>query len=91
MSAKLYRLIGADGKIYFSEKPGTLGGHKRLKLYGRLDCESARKYVAFGTYQKSRVFFADETNAIAAGYKPCARCLPAKRKTGNARARAGSS
>jgi methylphosphotriester-DNA--protein-cysteine methyltransferase len=27
---------------------------------------------------KYRVFFADETDAIAAGYRPCAACLPAK-------------
>ncbi|MDP4128201.1 MAG: Ada metal-binding domain-containing protein, partial [Bacillota bacterium] len=25
---------------------------------------------------KHRVFFADEETAIAAGYRPCARCMP---------------
>jgi methylphosphotriester-DNA--protein-cysteine methyltransferase len=24
------------------------------------------------------VFFADETTAVAAGYRPCARCMPAE-------------
>jgi methylphosphotriester-DNA--protein-cysteine methyltransferase len=27
-------------------------------------------------YAARRVFFADEQTAIAAGYRPCARCLP---------------
>ncbi|MBE1556885.1 Ada metal-binding domain-containing protein [Sporosarcina limicola] len=27
---------------------------------------------------KQRVFFADEQTAIAAGYRPCAVCLPEK-------------
>jgi methylphosphotriester-DNA--protein-cysteine methyltransferase len=25
---------------------------------------------------RHRVFFADEATAIAAGYRPCARCMP---------------
>ncbi|MGO0060087.1 Ada metal-binding domain-containing protein [Brevibacillus fluminis] len=29
---------------------------------------------------KHRVFFADEQTAIAAGYRPCAICLPAAYK-----------
>jgi methylphosphotriester-DNA--protein-cysteine methyltransferase len=28
-----------------------------------------------GHYVRHRVFFADEKTAIAAGYRPCARCL----------------
>jgi hypothetical protein len=27
-------------------------------------------------YVRHRVFFADEPTAVAAGYRPCARCLP---------------
>jgi hypothetical protein len=27
-------------------------------------------------YAKHRVFFADEEAAIAAGYRPCGRCMP---------------
>ena len=71
-----YTLIGADGKPYVSEAPGTLGGHRRSKVYGRLDCPGARRWIARGHYVAHRVFFADERTAVAAGYRPCARCLP---------------
>jgi methylphosphotriester-DNA--protein-cysteine methyltransferase len=71
-----YRLIGADGRPYDSATKGALGGHKRSKIYGRLGCPGALRAIARGdTYQKSRVFFADEAIAIAAGYRPCAVCL----------------
>jgi len=75
---KLYRLIGADGKQVLSETPGTLGGHRRNKLYGRLDCPSALRWLAKGHIVRYRVFFADEATAIAAGYRPCAVCMPAE-------------
>jgi methylphosphotriester-DNA--protein-cysteine methyltransferase len=29
-----------------------------------------------GHYVRYRVFFADERTAVAAGYRPCAVCLP---------------
>jgi methylphosphotriester-DNA--protein-cysteine methyltransferase len=73
---KTYILIGADGKPYKSEAKGTLGGYKRNKLYGRLDCPAALRAVAKGGYVKHRVFFADEQTAIDAGYRPCAVCMP---------------
>ena len=71
----MYHLIGRDGKPYDSETPGTLGGHRKLKIYGRLDCPSALRYIAKGQYVAHRVFFADEETAIAAGYRPCAKCM----------------
>ena len=71
----MYHLIGKDGKPYDSETPGTLGGHRKLKIYGRLDCPSALRYIARGQYVAHRVFFADEETAIAAGYRPCAKCM----------------
>jgi methylphosphotriester-DNA--protein-cysteine methyltransferase len=74
---KRYRLIGADGQVYESEHRGTCGGHRRTRIYGRLDCPSAARAIARGGYVKHRVFFADEATARAAGYRPCARCLPA--------------
>lgn len=75
--ARTYRLIGADGKPVLSPVKGTLGGWRTGKLYGRLDCPSALRQIAGGrgTYEKARVFFADEATAIAAGYRPCSRCL----------------
>ena len=77
---KMYKLLGADGKIYESETPGEYGGNRKLKIYGRLDCGSAlssmKRYP--GEYQKHRVFFADEKTALAAGYRPCGNCLRKK-------------
>ena len=75
--AKRYTLLGPDGRPYRSSVPGTLGGHRGSKIYGRLDCRSARAALAAGGYLVHRVFFADERTAIAAGYRPCAVCLPA--------------
>lgn len=72
---KLYKLIDENGKQYLSEIPGTLGGHKKLKIYGRLDCPSALRFIAKGQYVQHRVFFADEKTAIAAGYRPCGVCM----------------
>lgn len=73
---RAYRLIGADGSAYSSTSPGTLGGHRRSKGYGRLDCPTALRWIAKGHYVRHRVFFADEPTAIAAGYRPCGHCLP---------------
>jgi hypothetical protein len=75
---KLYTLLGPDRKPYRSQTPGRYGGYRPRKLYGRLDCPSALRAIARGGYVKHRVFFADEASAIAAGYRPCAVCLPAQ-------------
>lgn len=79
---KRYKLLGADGKEYLSEMPGAFGGNSKLKIYGRLDCPSALSTIKRfpGSYEKSRVFFADEKAALAAGYRPCGNCLREKYK-----------
>jgi methylphosphotriester-DNA--protein-cysteine methyltransferase len=74
----VYTLLDASGVPYESDVPGTLGGHRRSKIYGRLDCPGALRHIARGGYVRHRVFFADEETAIAAGYRPCANCLPEK-------------
>jgi methylphosphotriester-DNA--protein-cysteine methyltransferase len=74
--ARTYRLVGPDGSEVPSAVPGTFGGHRRTKVYGRLDCPGARRWIAKGHYVRHRVFFADEATALAAGYRPCATCLP---------------
>jgi hypothetical protein len=71
-----YFLTDKDNKQYLSDKPAQFGGHHKLKIYGRLDCPSANRYVQQGEYVKHRVFFKDEATAIAAGYRPCAKCMP---------------
>ena len=73
---RTWTLVGAEGKPYESPTPGTLGGHRRSKGYGRLDCPAALRWIAKGHYVRHRVFFADEETAVAAGYRPCAVCLP---------------
>ena len=76
MTAKAYTLVGPDRNPYQSATPGALGGHRRSRVYGRLDCPAALRAIARGGYARSRVFFADEPTAVAAGYRPCAVCLP---------------
>jgi hypothetical protein len=52
-----------------------MGGHRRTKIYGRLDCPAALRAIARGGYVKHRVFFPDEATAVAAGFRPCRTCL----------------
>lgn len=75
-SPRPWTLIGADGRSFSSSQPGTLGGHRRTRIYGRLDCPSAQAAIARGGYTAHRVFFAAAETAVLAGYRPCARCLP---------------
>jgi hypothetical protein len=72
-----YRLLQPDGTLRESARPGTLGGNSTLQIYGRLDCARAVAALPLG-YARHRVFFADETAAILAGYRPCARCMHAE-------------
>jgi hypothetical protein len=71
-----WALVGPDGKPYASDRPGTLGGHRRGRIYGWLDCPAALRAIARG-YVSQRVFFLTEDHARAAGYRPCNVCLPA--------------
>jgi methylphosphotriester-DNA--protein-cysteine methyltransferase len=56
------RLI-LSGQIHF-------GGYLPGKIYGRLSCASGKKMKV-----ENRVFFQNEQEAIAAGYRPCGHCL----------------
>jgi methylphosphotriester-DNA--protein-cysteine methyltransferase len=71
-----YTLIGRDGKSFRSARPGKFGGHRKSKIYGRLDCRAALRAIERGGYVAQRVFFATAADAVAAGYRPCAVCLP---------------
>jgi methylphosphotriester-DNA--protein-cysteine methyltransferase len=72
---RTYTLLDSSGQPYASSQPGTLGGNRRSGIYGKLDCASAIAALPRG-YARYRVFFADERTALAAGFRPCARCLP---------------
>ncbi|MEY9932465.1 methylphosphotriester-DNA--protein-cysteine methyltransferase [Catenulispora sp. GP43] len=71
-----YTLFGPAGSPLRSLDKASWGGHRRSKIYGRLDCPSALRAIAAGGYVAWRVFFADEATAVAAGYRPCAVCCP---------------
>lgn len=76
--SKTYKLIGSDGKEYLSYEKGSLGGNRRGKIYGRMDCPAALRalrHPAKDIYIKNRVFFKDEATAFAAGYRPCGTCM----------------
>ena len=70
--------MDADGRRYESSVKGLFGGHRGDRVYGRLNCPAAAAALSRGGYAASRVFFADEADAVAAGYRPCAACLPAR-------------
>jgi methylated-DNA-[protein]-cysteine S-methyltransferase len=78
---KQFTLIGADNVPYRTTTPGTLGGHRADRIYGTLGCPGAARAIARGGYVAHRVFFADAPTAIAAGYRPCATCLPTEYQT----------
>jgi Metal binding domain of Ada len=85
---KIYTLISSDGTRITSTTPGTLGGYRKERRYGRLDCKVAKRALyEGGLYAQQRVFFADEATAIAAGYRPCASCMPEEYKAWKAAAR----
>lgn len=73
---KEYKLIDCNGMEYLSSVPGIIGGNRKLKIYGKLDCPSAKRWIDKGFYKKNRVFFENEETAILAGYRPCAVCMP---------------
>ena len=71
-----YTLVGPDGRPYPSAQMGAVGGHRKTKIFGRLDCPTALRALARGGYVRHRVFFADAATAWRAGYRPCAVCMP---------------
>lgn len=53
----------------------TLGGYKKAGIYGLLRCPSGRRMKV-----ANRVFFKNESEALALGYRPCGACMPEKYK-----------
>ena len=45
-----YTLLDAGGQPYESERPGSLGGHRGNRVYGRLDCAGALRWIERGHY-----------------------------------------
>ena len=72
-----YTLIGPDRKPYKSSTPGTFGGYRKNKIYGRMDCRAALRAIEKGGYI-NEYFLLMNKQAIAAGYRPCGVCLREK-------------
>ncbi|RMV42372.1 hypothetical protein ALP10_03473 [Pseudomonas syringae pv. helianthi] len=79
----MWKLLDAQGEPSLSREPGRLGGHRRSKVYGRLDCPAALLALSKGGYRQHRVFFIDEPTAISAGFRPCGRCMVAEYRQWN--------
>lgn len=47
-----------------------LGGNRKLRIYGKLDCRSGKRMK-----RENRVFFQSVTEAIENGFRPCGHCL----------------
>ncbi len=54
----------------------ALGGNGPGRIYGRLDCRAGKRMKS-----ANQVFFRNEDEAIKAGFRPCAVCLPEEYKT----------
>lgn len=63
IAARDYLLLDSDAVPYRSPIAGTVGGHRRQRIYGRLDCPAALRALRRGNYAAYRVFFADEATA----------------------------
>jgi hypothetical protein len=63
IDAPQLRALIESGKI-------SLGGNSVLMIFGRLDCTSGKRMN-----KETRVFFADEAEPRAAGYRPCRNCM----------------
>lgn len=54
--SKYYHLTAPDGSTYGSDILGELGGYRKVKIYGRLDCSSVIRAPSKG-YARHRIFF----------------------------------
>jgi hypothetical protein len=40
-AGRTWQVVGPDGRPHDSPRPGMLGGNRRGRIYGRLDCRAA--------------------------------------------------
>lgn len=57
------------------QKKITLAGNSSIKIYGVLSCKSGKRLK-----KENRIFFENEKEAIANGYRPCGHCMKCKYK-----------
>lgn len=46
------------------------GGHKKLKIYGTLNCAPGKRMK-----KENRVFFISQQQALDHGFRPCGHCM----------------
>ncbi|MGS2738055.1 Ada metal-binding domain-containing protein [Sinomicrobium sp. M5D2P17] len=56
---------------YIRNRHISIGGNKKLKIYGKLHCRSGKRML-----RKNRMFFTSEQEATEYGYRPCGHCMP---------------
>ena len=76
-----YTLLGADRRPTAARPPARSAGTAAARSTAGSTARAALRAIAAGGYVAHRVFFADEPTAVAAGYRPCAVCLPQAYRT----------
>lgn len=70
-----YEISDSDLRSKIKRQDIRLGGNKKLKIYGLLNCKSGKRMK-----RENRVFFSTEKEAIENGFRPCGHCLKTKYK-----------
>lgn len=52
-----------------------IGGNVKLKIYGKLDCQSGKRMK-----RENRIFFNSVSETIENGFRPCGHCLKTEYK-----------
>jgi methylphosphotriester-DNA--protein-cysteine methyltransferase len=68
-------ITDSDLKKLLRDKDVALGGNRKLKIYGLLECSSGRRMK-----RENRVFFISLTEALQNSYRPCGNCMHAAYK-----------
>jgi methylphosphotriester-DNA--protein-cysteine methyltransferase len=64
------KLIAIELRALIKAGVITLGGNKKLKIYGHLYCASGKRML-----RQNRVFFSNVYEARHLGYRPCGHCM----------------
>lgn len=52
-----------------------LGGNRKLKIYGKLNCRSGKRMK-----RENHVFFHSKEDALQKGFRPCGHCIRSEYK-----------
>jgi DNA/RNA endonuclease YhcR with UshA esterase domain len=63
-------LSNAELHSMIRQKKISLGGNRKLKIYGLLNCASGKRMK-----RENRVFFSSADEAKNLGYRPCGHCM----------------